>query len=187
MIGIITHVGDINDIFFHSINKIIREFPPEVDTIELRISSRGGDVDSGITAYNFLKGLDKAVHTKNNGIVASAAIHPFLAGRIRTAEPISKFMFHPFSIRAEGNLSYPAVEEKMRILENDLSSYATIVKQEAPAFASEHDMIHLLKYETVILSDPDECKRLGILTEEVLTEPIMDNEKKRTVAIRENN
>ena len=60
-------------------------------------------------------------------------------------------------------------------MDTDLRSYARIVKQEVPAFASEHDMIHLLKYETVILSDPDECKRLGILTEEVITEPIMDN------------
>lgn len=79
-------------------------------------------------------------------------------------------MFQPFSIRAEGNLSYPAVEEKMSILEKDLRSYATIVEQEAPAFAAEHDMIHLLKYETVILSDPDECRTPGILTEEAMEE-----------------
>ena len=51
-------------------------------------STVGGKV---ILPYNYLKTLPYIVHTRNIGYVESAAILPFLAGRIRSAEPMSKF------------------------------------------------------------------------------------------------
>ena len=160
----ITHVGPIDDEFVNSIMRIILDYPKEVNVIELLISSHGGSIASGVTAYNYLKTLPYIVHTRNIGYVESAAILPFLAGRIRSAEPMSKFTFHPASIPADGDLSYAKLEEKSRILDTDIAAYAAIVEKEAPAFAKEHDLLHLLRYETVILTKFEDFFRTGILS-----------------------
>ena len=108
----INHVGPINEAFVGSIIKIVLSYPEDVDTLVLKISSGGGDIGCGVTAYNYLKSLPYAIHTYNMGNVASAAILPFLAGSVRTAAPVSKFVFHPVSISAQGDLSFAALDEK---------------------------------------------------------------------------
>jgi len=58
------------------------------------LSSQGGEVLSGLAAYNYLHGLDINLTTFNIGQVDSAANLIFCAGRQRYALPNSRFLVH---------------------------------------------------------------------------------------------
>ena len=157
-------LGDINPEVVNNLHNALTSIPPDTDKLVLNIGSGGGMVTSAVIAYNLLKKLPFPLETHNLGDVSSAAILLYLAGSIRTAEPVFKFMFHPFVIGADNSMSVSSVTEKMKILEADLENYAKIVKKEAPAFAKEYDVIDILKHQTVIITEPSEGLRLGILT-----------------------
>lgn len=57
-------------------------------------SSGGGAVDSGVTIYNYLKGLSQKIIMHNIGSIDSIANAIFLAGDERYATPISSFLLH---------------------------------------------------------------------------------------------
>lgn len=63
-------------------------------SIELLLSTPGGEVSSGLTMYNFLKSLPIPVSTHNIGNVDSIGNAIFLAGSVRKACKHSTFMFH---------------------------------------------------------------------------------------------
>ena len=161
---IITHVGEINDNFVNSIQQIILSFPEKPESLTLNISSSGGSVISGITAYNFLKTLPYPVRCHNLGEVSSAAILPYLAGSIRTAEIISKFMLHPVEISFQGSLAFFKVEETLSIISQDIDNYAAIVKREVPQFAEDYDIVDLLKHKSLVMS-PSDAHSVGIVTD----------------------
>jgi len=60
----------------------------------LLISSQGGEVLSGLAAYNYLHGLGVNITTYNLGQVDSAANLLFCAGQHRFALPNSRFLIH---------------------------------------------------------------------------------------------
>lgn len=159
----ITHIGEINDGFVISIMEIIGNLNPMPNVIRINISSGGGSVRSGITAYNYLKNLPCLVHTHNLGEVSSAAILPFLAGKFRSADEISKFLFHPVTFNLNENISYPRLNEILSIFDGELHDYARIVKQEIPVFCTDHDIMTLLTHDTLTVTPPYgyEC---GLLT-----------------------
>ena len=161
----ITHVGDIDDNFVNAIMDIINSLPSDINAIDLRISSSGGSTRSGITAYNFLKTLPYALITRNIGNVDSAAILPFLAGQLRTAETVSRFTFHPATISCTPAMNFVQLDEKMRLLNNDIDEYAAIVSKEAPAFVKEHNIAVILRSGTVILDKHEDYYRTGLLTQ----------------------
>lgn len=157
--------GDLSGDALHFLVELRNNIPPNAKELILNISSSGGPVTIGVTMYNMIRQFPIPVHTHNMGEVSSAAILPFLAGKVRTAEPISKFMVHPFAIMGENNMPYAAVNEKINILDSDLKNYAAIMEKEAPAFCKKYDIMDILKHQTVILSEKNECIELGILTE----------------------
>lgn len=159
----ITHIGEINDSFVISIMNIIGDLNPLPTVIRINISSGGGDVRAGITAYNYLKQLPCIVHTHNLGEVSSAAVLPFLAGKIRTADDVAKFVFHPATLTLNETISYPRLKELVSIIDGDIRNYATIVSKEIPAFCSDHDIMSLLTHDTVTLT-PSCAYNCGLLT-----------------------
>ena len=162
-ISTITHVGPIDDSFVNSIMTIVMGLNPFPSELVINISSGGGDVRSGITAYNFLKQLPCVVHTHNLGEVSSAAILPFLAGKIRTADEVAKFVFHPATLSLNETISYPRLRELLSILDGDIHNYATIVKRELPVFCEQNDVESFLTHDTITITPPDGY-RFGLLT-----------------------
>lgn len=74
--------------------------------VELLMHSLGGDPFSAVTFYYLLKGWEqKGIHitTSVYGVVASAAVAPFMAGSIRLATPHSLIMIHDM----RNFISYP--------------------------------------------------------------------------------
>lgn len=91
------------------------------DRIIFLISSRGGEVDAGISLYNFLKALPVQVYMHNVGSIDSIANVVFCAGEKRYAAPHSTFLFHGVQTRVNGPsmLSLPQLEEiRDRVIKN---------------------------------------------------------------------
>ena len=82
-------------------------------------SSHGGEVDAGITLYNFLKSLSVKIIMHNIGTIDSIANVIFMAGEERYASPHTIFLFHGVSMNVNGSLSLPGINElRNRILNN---------------------------------------------------------------------
>lgn len=159
----ITHVGSIDDGFVNGLQSVVTSNSHRIDSLLLNISSLGGSVTAGIAAYNYLKSLPFKVHTHNLGEVSSAAILPYLAGNIRTTEPISKFVIHPVEISLTESAPFFKVQELLSSLSVDIDNYAMIVETEAPEIKKELDVSDLLKHNSFVISS-DEALRFGLIT-----------------------
>ena len=82
-----------------------------IDEVHLLLSSPGGSVMSGFTAYNVLKAMPFKLITHNVGNVDSIGNVVFLAGEERYACPNVTFMFHGVGFN---------VPQQMRFQEKDL-------------------------------------------------------------------
>lgn len=74
-----------------------------VDTLNVIISSPGGDAFEGLAMHDFLKGFKGVVNTYATGVVASAATFPLLAGDKVYMTPQSALMIHNASTVAWGD------------------------------------------------------------------------------------
>lgn len=84
-------------------SNIISQINPQPTTLYFLISSNGGDVDSGIALYNFLKALPFKIIMHNIGSIDSIANVIFLAGDERYASKHTSFLFHGVAL----NLTQP--------------------------------------------------------------------------------
>lgn len=74
-----------------------------VDTLNVIISSPGGDAFEGLAMFDFLRGFKGVVNTYATGVVASAATFPLLAGDKVYMTPQSALMIHNASTFAWGD------------------------------------------------------------------------------------
>ena len=70
------------------------------------ISSPGGSVMHGLSAYNYLKGLPATITTHNFGSVDSIGIVLYCAGSRRLSVPQARFLFHGVNVQFKGCLLY---------------------------------------------------------------------------------
>jgi len=77
------------------------------------LSTQGGDVGSGITAYNYLKAIPKpvTVSTHNIGRVDSIGVIVYCAGSKRMCVPQARFLIHTVKSMGEGLGSGGAPED----------------------------------------------------------------------------
>lgn len=76
------------------------------DTLYFSISSGGGDVDSGISLYNFLKSFPCKIIMHNTGSIDSIANVVFMAGDERFATKFTTFLFHGVRLDTNGPSSF---------------------------------------------------------------------------------
>lgn len=97
--------------------------------VVILISSPGGSVFAGISAYNYLKGAPIEIVTHNFGSVDSIAVLLYCAGSIRYSVPEAEFLLHPIAAQiASGiTLDQPAIEEQLKLMENQTKSIASII------------------------------------------------------------
>jgi len=74
-----------------AVDKAVSEEP---DIINLYISSRGGGLEAGVVAFNYLNALPVELRTINFNLIQSSANLLFCAGGKRTAVKNSSFLFH---------------------------------------------------------------------------------------------
>lgn len=95
----------------------------------LCLSTPGGEVASGITIYNFIRGLPVNIITHNVGNIDSIGNAIFLSGVTRKASPHSTFMFHGvgFDIKAQMRLEEKNLRELMDSMSADHKRMADII------------------------------------------------------------
>lgn len=127
-------------------------------TINVYISSYGGDVGSGLAIYNALKRHKAKVKTYCDGMACSIASVIFLAGDERIMNEASLLMVHNAWVYAEGNA------EQLRKQADDLEkvTQASVEAYKAHSSLSEEEIKAMMDAETWI--SPEEALSYGFAT-----------------------
>lgn len=128
--------------------------------ISVRINSPGGDVFEGYAMYTQLTQHDGQVTTYNDGLVASAATFPFLAGAVRKVSPLSMTMIHEASTFVGGNADalLKAADLLDKINKQLGELYASISGETLEA------VLQMMAEETWLV--PEDAKRMKFATED---------------------
>ncbi len=129
------------------------------------ISSPGGNVNAGLTAYNYLKGMPPniKVTTHNFGSVDSIGVIMYCGGSKRLSVPEARFLFHPITLQVSGPHSFDEklLEEYLKSLRVDTENIAKIIV--ANANRSLNDVYKAMFERTVL--GPSEAKTWGLVHE----------------------
>jgi ATP-dependent protease ClpP protease subunit len=100
-------------------------------TIYFLFSSLGGQVNSGITLYNFLRALPVEIVMHNNGSIDSIANVIFLAASKRYAAKHSSFLFHGinWNFAAGSSLTFFQLKENLSSFEREETKIASIIAE----------------------------------------------------------
>lgn len=95
----------------------------------LMISSPGGNVYAGVSAYNFLKGVPAEVVTHNFGSADSIASVLYCAGSKRYAVPNARFLLHgvAMSIPQNATVNEKVLDEQIKSLRSDRETISRII------------------------------------------------------------
>ncbi len=95
----------------------------------LMISSGGGTVHHGLSAYNYLKGIPVDIETHNFGSVDSIGVVVFCAGSKRYSVPHARFLLHGVSANfpAGTSLEENQLEERLKGLRLDTENIAGVI------------------------------------------------------------
>jgi ATP-dependent protease ClpP protease subunit len=100
-------------------------------TIYFLFSSLGGQVNSGITLYNFLRSLPVEIVMHNTGSIDSIANVVFLAASKRYAAKHSSFLFHGinWTFAAGSSLTFSQLKENLSSFEREETKIASIIAE----------------------------------------------------------
>jgi ATP-dependent protease ClpP protease subunit len=115
------------------------------DVLYFLFSSPGGQIDAGITFYNFLRSLPAEIVMHNTGAIDSVSTVIFLAGDRRYAATHSSFLFHGIQMQfqKDSRLLTHQVREQLTRMETDESKITGIVAERSEM--TEGEMRDLLK------------------------------------------
>jgi len=127
----------------------------------LVISSPGGSVFHGLSAYNYLKGLPVEITTHNFGSVDSIGIVLYCAGSKRLSVPQARFLLHGVSaqFRGEQNLEEMQLEERLKGLRIDAENIAKVIA--ANTSKSVKEVVAAMHERTTL--NPEEAKSWGLV------------------------
>jgi len=127
------------------------------------ISSPGGSVIHGLSAYNYLKGLPASITTHNFGSVDSIGIVIYCAGSRRLSVPQARFLFHGVSaqFRGEQNLEEKLLEERLKGLRIDMENIARVIA--ANTGKNAEDITDAMIERTTL--NPEEAQSWGLVHE----------------------
>ena len=96
----------------------------------LLISSPGGNVFDGLSAYNFLRGIPAEVVTHNFGSADSIASVIYCAGAKRLCAPQGRFLLHGIGFDVQGaRFDEKMLEERVKDLRDQRESISKIVSE----------------------------------------------------------
>jgi len=126
------------------------------------ISSPGGSVLHGLSAYNYLKGLPVTITTHNFGSVDSIGVILFCGGSRRLSVPQARFLLHGVSAGFQNErLEEKQLEERLKGLKIDLENIAKVIA--ANTGKTVQDVTNAMLERTTL--NPDEAKAWGLVHE----------------------
>ena len=95
----------------------------------LLISTPGGDVFQGMSAYNYLRGIPLEITTHNFGSADSIGVVLFCSGSKRLSVPHARFLLHGVMANFPGpvSLEEKQLEERLKGLQIDMGNIARII------------------------------------------------------------
>lgn len=117
--------------------KAVLQYKPK--KLYFLFSSGGGMVDSGVTLFNYLRGLPQEIIMHNVGSIDSIANVVFLAGKVRYATPMSVFLLHGISwtFQQGATLTYSQMQETMSCFDAAEQLSARIIGERSKLTAEE--------------------------------------------------
>ena len=107
---------------FGTVDRIIAE---GFTDLTLLISSPGGTVFHGLSAFNYLRGIPLGVETHNLGSVDSVGVTIYVAGSRRLSVPDARFLLHPVSMQfSQGSMEREQVVERLKSFDSDIENIA---------------------------------------------------------------
>jgi ATP-dependent protease ClpP protease subunit len=133
----------------------------------LLVSSPGGSVFHGLSAYNYLKGIPAHIVTHNFGSVDSIGIVLYCAGKTRLSVPQARFLLHGVSSNFPQNASLEEkqLEERLKGLKIDIENIAKVVA--ANTGKTVQEVTAAMLDRTTL--NPEEARAWG-LTHDIKTE-----------------
>lgn len=150
-----------------SINALMNAIDQKMKTGQrsfiILISSPGGSVFHGLSAYNYLKGLPVEITTHNFGSVDSIGVVLYCGGKKRLSVPQARFLLHGVSqnFPQGANLEEKQLEERLKGLKIDIENIAKVVA--ANTGKSPEDVMKAMSDRTTL--NPEEAKQWGIVHE----------------------
>ncbi len=92
------------------------------------MSTNGGSVFHGLSAYNYLKGLPVSIVTHNFGNVDSIGVTLYCAGSRRYSSPQARFLLHGISWGFQNcRLEEKQIEEILKSIQIDIENTAKVI------------------------------------------------------------
>ena len=130
--------------------------------VTLLISSPGGNVHFGLSAYNYLKGLPIQLTTHNFGSVDSIGVILFAAGAKRLSVPHARFLLHAVVANfPQCSLEDKQLEERLKGLRIDTENIAKVLA--ANSSKSLEEITHAMHDRTTL--SPDQAQQWGLVHE----------------------
>jgi ATP-dependent Clp endopeptidase proteolytic subunit ClpP len=131
--------------------------------IVLLISSPGGTVFHGLSAYNFLKGIPARVVTHNFGSVDSMGVVLLCAGDRRLTVPHARFLLHAVQANFPqgASLEEKQLEERLKGLRIDVENIAGVIA--ANTGKSEEKVTEDMLNRTTL--NPEQAVEYGLVHE----------------------
>jgi len=127
--------------------------------IELFISSDGGEIFAGLAAVDKIINNPISIHTKCEGIVASAATFLSVVGKKRTISENSTMLVHQISSSLWGN--YAQFQDEIKNLDLIMKIVRKIYFKHTKF--TESDLEEMLKHDLCLSSE--DCLKFGLVDE----------------------
>jgi len=143
-------------------NAIDQKMKQGVTQFIILISSPGGSVFHGLSAYNYLRGLPVTIVTHNFGSVDSIGVVLFCGGSKRLSVPQARFLLHGVSASFQNErLEEKQLEERLKGLKIDLENIAKVIA--ANTGKTVEDVTHAMLERTTL--NPEEARAWGLVHE----------------------
>ena len=130
------------------INKQITD-NKDADTLVVHINSMGGDVFEGWAIHDIIKATGKTIITQAEGLVASIATVPFLAGSERRITENSQLMIHnPWGFAGGDATDVQKYADQLKKEEDKLADFYA-----SATGTSRDDIVAMMKEETYLSAD----------------------------------
>lgn len=159
---VIRFFGNVNET---TVNALLHAFDDKMrqgqNEFVLLISSPGGSVFHGLSAYNYLKGIPATVTTHNFGMVDSISATLYCAGKKRLCVPQARFLLHGVAAGMQGNYEEKPLEEALKGLKVDAENIAKVIAANTGKTVSQVTSA-MLERTTL---NPEEAKTWGLVHE----------------------
>ena len=144
-------------------NAIDQKMKQGVTNFIILISSPGGSVFHGLSAYNYLKGIPATITTHNFGSVDSIGVVLYCGGLKRLSVPQARFLLHGVNANFPQNVSLEEkqLEERLKGLKIDIENISKVIAENTGK--NIKDVINAMLERTAL--NPDEAKSWGLVHE----------------------